>query len=249
VLLRRALERDTGELTPHLLVNKARLRRDQGDLEAAVEALLDAEPHLARLDATEPRLVFSARCNLVDHLSLLGRHEEAECHLPAVWRLAKTAAGALDRLRLVWVGGRVAAGTGRVDEGLAALEQVRSDFAARGMAYDAALAALELAALYLDQGEPARVHSLVREMLPVFQCREIHREALAALRLFQQAVEEERATVALVRQLVAYLHRARYNPELRLALQPAPGSEPAAGKDRPGRPSGNGRKGTRKGGQ
>lgn len=233
VLLGRALAKDRGEETPYLLVNKARLVRDQGDFEAAVEVLTRAEPLLLAMREREPRLVFAARSNLVYYLSLLERYQEAESRLAEAWELAGSG-GELDRLRLVWVGGRVAAGTGRVDEGISALEQVRRDFAAREMDYDAALASLELAAVYLWQGETTRVQGLVREMLPIFQSREVHREAQAALQVFQQSVEQDRATVALVRHLVAYLHRARRNPELRLEFPAEVGPAQDAGKGRKG---------------
>jgi transcriptional regulator with XRE-family HTH domain len=242
-LLGRALAKDRGEETPFLLINKGRLLRDQGDLEGAVEALTRAEPLLLAVREREPRLVFAARSNLVDYLSLLERYQEAESRLPEAWELAGTA-GELDRLRLVWVGGRVAAGSGRAAEGSAALEQVRRDFAAREMAYDAALASLELAAVYLEQGATGSVRDLVRELLPVFQSREIHLEAQAALRLFQQSVEQDRATVALVRHLVAYLHRARRNPGLRLASPAEAGSARDAGDGRKGSPPGSRRKGS-----
>jgi tetratricopeptide (TPR) repeat protein len=223
VLLDEALAKDSVALTPHLLINKARLLSDMGNIEAALESLERAEPVIAGVD--QPRLLFTARFNRADHLSLLERHEEAARWLLEARRLAMADAsvGALDRLRLDWVGGRVAAGTDWVAEGIAALERVRRELTARGMAYDAALAALELAALYLADGGTERVKALVREMLPAFQSREIHREALAALRLFHRAAEQEQATSALAREVAHFLHRARHNPELQLTRTPATG--------------------------
>ncbi len=217
-----ALSRDEGREAPYLLINKSRLLRDMGDLEAALAVLEYAEPQI--LAAGEPRLGFAAHSNRAYCLSLLDRHAEAAHWLAEAHRLAGPHAAVLDRLRLDWVAGRVAAGTGRTAEGIAALERVRREFAARGMAYDAALAALELTSLYLEQGETSRVKALVREMLPAFQSRDIHREALAALRLFRQAAEQERATAELAREVARFLHRARHNPDLRFPrASPAPG--------------------------
>jgi tetratricopeptide (TPR) repeat protein/DNA-binding XRE family transcriptional regulator len=213
ILLEDALLYEGSTLRPQLLINKARLLRELGEAEAALEVFQRAEPYLAA--GIEPRLAFIARANLAYCLSLLERHEEAEHWLAEARRLAVPSAGALDRLRLDGVGARVAAGTGRVAEGIATLERVRRELAALDLDYDAALAALELAALLLEQGETARVQALVREMLPAFQSRAIHREALAALRLFRQAVEQERATAELAREVTRYLHRARHQPELR----------------------------------
>jgi tetratricopeptide (TPR) repeat protein len=221
-LLDQGLACDRGGEAPYLLINKARLLRELGEAEAALEVFQRAEPYLAA--GVEPRLAFIARANLAYCLSLLERHEEAEHWLAEARRLAEPSAGALDRLRLDWVGARVAAGTGRVAEGIATLERVRRELAALDLDYDAALAALELAALLLEQGETARVQALVREMLPAFQSRAIHREALAALRLFRQAVEQERATAELAREVTRYLHRARHQPELRFPATSAAAS-------------------------
>ena len=72
-----------------------------------------------------------------------------------------------------------------------------------------------LAELYLREGELAKVKTLTRQMGPVFVDVGVHAEARRALDLFRQAVEKEAITSELVRPLVAYLYRARSNPNLR----------------------------------
>jgi hypothetical protein len=62
------------------------------------------------------------------------------------------------------------------------------------------LALLEEAGLLLDEGRTAEVKALVRELPAVFKAEEVHREALAALRLFHEAAEREAATADLARQ-------------------------------------------------
>jgi hypothetical protein len=59
------------------------------------------------------------------------------------------------------------------------------------------------------------VKKLVREMAPVFESQKVHREALASLRLFREAVQKEHATAALARRMVEYLYRAQNEPERR----------------------------------
>jgi hypothetical protein len=60
-------------------------------------------------------------------------------------------------------------------------------------------------------------------VVPVFQSRQIHREALAALLCFKKAVEAEEVTLGFVSEIAAYLKRAEHDPTLRfeapLALQ------------------------------
>jgi hypothetical protein len=52
-------------------------------------------------------------------------------------------------------------------------------------------------------------------MIPIFSSRQIHREALAALDYWRQAVEAEQACAALVAGVASFLKKARHNPELR----------------------------------
>jgi hypothetical protein len=42
----------------------------------------------------------------------------------------------------------------------------------------------------------------------------VHREAVAAVLLFQEAAEQEQVTVELVRKLQDYLAKAKANPKL-----------------------------------
>jgi len=73
--------------------------------------------------------------------------------------------------------------------------------------YDAAMTSLDLALLYLMEGRTGEVRRVAAEMHTLFDAQEIHREAAAALLLFQEAAERE--------SLTAYLKRARENLELR----------------------------------
>jgi len=77
------------------------------------------------------------------------------------------------------------------------------------------LVSLELAVLYLEDGRTTEVQLLARQMAPIFQAQGVHGEALAALKLFREAAEHEAVTVEFARRLVAYLHRAQHNPQLR----------------------------------
>lgn len=52
-------------------------------------------------------------------------------------------------------------------------------------------------------------------MEPIFVAQGVHREALAALRLFVDAVREERASVELAKSVLEFLRRSRYNAEVR----------------------------------
>jgi hypothetical protein len=117
-------------------------------------------------------------------------------------------------LRVTWIEGLIAAGLGRTGEALSLVAQARREFAARGMGYDVALALLEEAALLLDEGRTAEVKALTHGLPAVFAAEEVHREALAALRLFHEAAQREAATAELARSILRYLFRARHDQGL-----------------------------------
>jgi hypothetical protein len=55
---------------------------------------------------------------------------------------------------------------------------------------------------------------LAEEMHAVFTSEDVHREAMAALLLFQNAVRREAVTSELVEEISTYLRRARGNPAM-----------------------------------
>jgi hypothetical protein len=73
---------------------------------------------------------------------------------------------------------------------------------------------LEEAVLLLGDGQTAEVKELAQELAGVLESKGVHREALAALRLFQEAAERETATTELTRRVLGFLYRARYDPGL-----------------------------------
>ena len=121
----------------------------------------------------------------------------------------------LAHLRYGWIRGRIAATERDLDVARQHFGSVRDGFIAAGAGYDAAMVSLDLALASLQLGRPEVVRQLTEEMLPLFTSQDIHREALAALRLFQEAVAQECLTEALVRDLQTYFQIARYQPEVR----------------------------------
>jgi hypothetical protein len=213
-LLTRASEAASGaRFRLQVEVSRAKLAEEKEALEEAVAILTDVREAVIADD--DGRLIYCMEHILADALSKLDRFEEADAHLPMVRDLCRKHGGEIDAVRLCWTEGRVAAGLGRTEEGIAALTRVRGDFASRDMGYDMALVSLELAVFYAGQGRTDLVKTLARHMAPVFKAQDVHREALAALTLFRQAAEREQVTSELARDVLSYLRKARYNPALR----------------------------------
>jgi tetratricopeptide (TPR) repeat protein len=189
-----------------MILFKVTALRELGDLEQAIE-LLQSEREID--PAAEPRLYAYARFNLLGCLTQAERHEEAERLLPEVRARFHESAKPLDLVRLRWAEASIAVGLGRLDEAEAGYRDVQREFLDRRMGYDAALVSLDLAVLYAQRGATQELKRLAAEIMPAFESREVHREAMAALIMFQNACEEERLTVKLARHLAAFLQRER----------------------------------------
>jgi len=189
------------------LIKKAKILEEAGDFAGAIELLQRVQTEIDPV--SEPRLFVYGRFNLLCCLILAGRHEEAERILPEIRNLLQGSAKPLDLVRLRWAEGLVDLGLGRIGPAEAAFHEVRQEFLARDMGYDAALVSLDLARLYAQEGCVDDLKRLAAELMPIFESRDVHREAILALLMFQRACEEERVTVELVRQCAAYLRRER----------------------------------------
>lgn len=201
-----------GRSPARVLIKKGFTLEVMGEYERAIETLRQAAPLVERQD--DPRLLYMLRFNLAVNYCHTGRSNEATDLLERVRELATNLGDEVFLIRVVWLQGRIAAGLGRPLEARTLLAQARREFAARRMGYDVALALLEEAVLLLDEGRPAEVRELARHLAVVFQSNGVHREALAVLRLFQEAAERETATAEMVRRLLRYLYRARYDQGL-----------------------------------
>lgn len=196
-----------------ILVNRAFTLEVMGDYEGAVLALLQAEPRLDR--EAHPRLWYQQRFNLAVCYSHLGRHRDAAELVAEVKSLASSLGDDIFLIRATGLEGRIAAGLGRRDEALALLNSARQRFAERKMGYDVALMTLELAVLLLEAGDTGTVKKLAEELQQAFEANGVHREALAAVRLFHEAVALETATADLAQRVLRFLFRARHDEELR----------------------------------
>ncbi len=190
-----------------ILLNKEHVLNQVGDIQSALANLEEAAPLIEV--SGDRRLLFALRFNMADDLCHLQRYSDAEKLLPLVRELAVQQANELDLVRVGWLSGKVAAGQGWTEEAIASLEQVRQDFTARELPYDAALSSLDLSVLWLKAGRAAEVRELAVAMGWIFKANGIDREALVSLRLFCDAAQREAATVELAQQVIAEIEKVR----------------------------------------
>jgi len=202
-----ALYRQAGEThgIGKALLKKAKILEETGSLAEAINLLhwITNEIDPVR----EPQLILYSRFNLLSCLVSAERFTEAEVLLPEI--RAAEIAQPLDLVRFRWIEGLIHLGLGRLGPAEAAFREVRREFLERQMGYDAALVSLDLARLFAQEGCTEDLKRLAAELMPIFQSRDVNREAIVTLLMFQRACEEERLTVDLVRQFSAYLRRER----------------------------------------
>jgi tetratricopeptide (TPR) repeat protein len=203
-----------GRSPARVLIKKGFTLEVIGDYGRAVETLLQAAPLVERLG--DPRLLYMLRFNLAVNFTHTGRYDEAAELLEQVRELAAGRGDENEMIRIGWLEGRIAAGLGRQEDALKLLQRARREFSYRNMVTDASLALLEEALLLLSDGKS--VGKLAKELAWLLDSKGVHREALAALKLFQEEAEQETATAEMTRRLLAFLHRARYDKGLRFIL-------------------------------
>ena len=210
-----ALEADRGDLRGKLLLTKAQIFRALGDVEASTEVLREAIPFID--EEREPRTALGVRCQLLLNLCLQNRAAEAAPLFGDVQRLAEQLGQEVDSVRVAALGALIAAGLGHAEEAEQAFEEARSRFASfePPLAFDYALVSLDLGLLLLEQGRTAEVRELADEMAWIFSNQGVHREALAAVKMFCDAARSEAATVQMARRVIRFLHRSQHDPELK----------------------------------
>lgn len=207
--------RQLGErhLAGRSLVSTAIVLRYAGEPQRAIQMLYKA---LELIDpAREPRLLLFAWNNLIDDLAENGQFMEAQGLLARAGPLYRQFPQPWIQNRRKWVEGRIARGLGQRGQAETLFLSARDGFLLEDAAYDTALVSLDLAAIYAEQGRMAELKRVAQEMVPIFSSRQIHREALAALAFWRQAVEAEKAGVDLVTGVASFLKRARHDPGLR----------------------------------
>ena len=203
-------------LVGRALLDKATTLGEAGRPDQEIEGLRKAV-HLLDPDR-EPRLLLIAQHNLTWALKEIGRLDEALASLQEILPLHARSAKPMDLLRLRWLEGKLAQAQGELQRSEVAFKEVCAGFLERQLPYEAALASLDLTAVFYEQGRYGEMKRLAAESLPVFHTLGIHREALAALTLFQEAVERERVSLRFIAELAGYLQRSRSDPKL--AFQP-----------------------------
>ncbi len=204
-------------LLGRILIRKGTSRLHQGKNETAIRLLVQG---LRLVDQQrDPRLFLVGQHNLLFLQVEEGRLDGVQELLKKVRAGYTRFEDRLSLIRLRWVEGKIALKEGDRYTAEMHLNEARQRFLEEGIGYDTALVSMELAMIYAEQGRNSELKVLAAAMVPIFQSRDIHEEALAALVLFHQAAESEAVTLTLVGRLARYLEKAQSQPGLKFLGQ------------------------------
>ncbi len=157
----------------------------------------------------EPRLLLCAQQYLALGKQKGGRLVEALALLhdrPEVWAAGATE---IDRLRLRWLEAQILASLDRLTEAQATLVEVQAGFETAGLPYDAALAGLELATIYSRRGLAGNARRAAERTLPIFRSLDTRPAFVAAVIVFESALQQDRLNLATLREITAAIERSR----------------------------------------
>ncbi|HEV2856040.1 MAG TPA: hypothetical protein VHC97_24850 [Thermoanaerobaculia bacterium] len=168
--------------------------------------------------ARDSKLVFHTLHNILLFRVELGDYEHARRQLQGMRPLYAAHAGWLDMVKLHRLEGEIAAGLGDLVTAEATFQQIRQDLNDAGLGYQASLASLDLAGVWLRQGRTSEVRGLVSEMVSTFRFLGVEREALSALHMLQDALERDQVTLDVLRLTAGILRRLQNEPATRTGL-------------------------------
>jgi tetratricopeptide (TPR) repeat protein len=132
----------------------------------------------------DPHLITVSQQVLLDALTDSGEYRKASRLLLQSGFRKAFEGEPLNLLKLRWMEGRIHAGLGRQAQAERAFCEARREFVRRGQVYDAAMVGLDLAALWLRQGQAVQVQELAEEMYATFKHLGVPLEAAKALQFF-----------------------------------------------------------------
>lgn len=182
------------------LINRANVFLVQHDLHKVMSTLREALPL-----ADDGMLGLYIRHNLIMALTYCGEAREAAELYEQSRSLYLHFPDPLTTSRRMWTEGLIARELGDLGTARSLLSEAAERLAELGYGCDAALAGLDLVAVYAKQGNADEVLHVASDLLRIFQLHNVQPEALAALRMVQEATERkalDRAVLAQAAEIV-----------------------------------------------
>lgn len=164
----------------------------------------------------DPVLVAQVLQGMISSLANLGRFRAARRLLWRCRLVLVEHGNSLDLVRLRWLEGRIYAGLADFPRAEQAFLETRAGFANHEQVYPAAMAGLELAAIWAQQGRLDEIHALAQEMIATFRALRISREAIVTLLILQRAcVNGSGQLLEIIDMVVTFLKDLERQPAKR----------------------------------
>jgi tetratricopeptide (TPR) repeat protein len=164
----------------------------------------------------DPALVSQLLLAMITYLAELGRFRSARRLLWRCRHLFTESSNELDLVRLRWLEGRIYAGLSDFPRAEMAFQETRTGFANHQKVYSAAMAGLDLAALWAQQGRLHEIQALAQEMIATFRALRIAREAIVTLLILQRAcINGSGQLLEIIEMVVTFLKDLERQPAKR----------------------------------
>lgn len=183
------------EQTARAMINRSNVFLVQRDLDKVISTLREALPL-----AEDSWLGLVIRHNLISALAECGQAREAADLLERSQSLYLQFPDPLTSSRRQWAEGLIARELGNLEAAQALLSESTERLAEQGYGFDAALAGLDLVAVHARQGQTDEVLRVASDLLQLFQLHNVQPEALAALRMVQEAAERKALDMTILAQ-------------------------------------------------
>jgi tetratricopeptide (TPR) repeat protein len=169
---------------------------------------------VALFDASqEPRLAVAAQHAMAWFLNDRGQALAALAVLDGARPLYKQQSqDELIQLRLHWLEARIASRLGEYSEAETIFEQLWDEFRARDLKQEMVLVVVDLAQVLTRKGEPARAAELAAQCYSIMRSWGLHKDALAAWLVFQDALEHGKVVEDLFQRIGEYYRRHWFRP-------------------------------------
>lgn len=168
---------------------------------------------LALIDTSqEPRLSLCAHHALAQFLSDAGYPEEGLAVLERTRPLYEQFQDDFTQLRMHWVEAKIAYRLGRYGEAERILIQLWDELRARDLNQEVVLVTIDLAQVLSAQGEPGRAARLAAECYSIMRHWGLHKDALAAWVVFQEALSQGRIMDEIFERIGGYYRRHWFIP-------------------------------------
>jgi hypothetical protein len=164
----------------------------------------------------DPALVSQLLRAMISNLADLGRFRAARRLLWRCRHLFSESGNELDLVRVRWLEGEIYAGLSDFPRAELAFQETRAGFAKHEQVYLAAIAGLDLAALWAQQGRVDEIQALAQEMIATFRAMRIAREAIVTLLILQRAcINGSGQLLEIIEMVVTFLKDLERQPAKR----------------------------------